>query len=79
MREPFNNCVAVIGSMTLTMRAQAVLANAAIRAETVKADSAKVKRGCAYGLLIPCAAAETVREILRNAGVHIQTVYPEER
>ena len=32
-------CIAVIGSMTQAMRAQKSLANAAIRADVIKADS----------------------------------------
>ena len=54
MQNNIYGCVAVVGSMTQALRAQKVLANAAVRADVVKADSAHTRRGCAYALSYPC-------------------------
>ncbi len=65
-------CVCVIGSMTQAMRAQSVLAAAAIRAEVVKADSTQTGRGCAYALSFPCIWENDVKRILRDAGIRVR-------
>ena len=70
-------CVCVIGSMTQTMRAQSVLASAAIRAEVVGADSSKNGRGCAYALSYPCIWENDVKRILRDAGIRVRARYEE--
>ena len=67
-------CVAVIGSVTLAMRAQGVLAKAAIRTEVVKADSSVTGAGCAYALMFPCEMSETIKEILKKAGIRARMV-----
>ena len=65
-------CIAVIGSMTRAMRAQSVLAAAAIRVQIVKADSLQGKNGCAYALSYPCAQTENVKRILSDAGIRVR-------
>ena len=69
------DCIAVIGSMTQAMRAQKILANAAIRAEIVKADASLTKRGCAYALEYACSQAQNVKMILTNAGVRVRSYH----
>ena len=71
-------CFAVMGSMTQTMRAQKVLAGAAIRAEVVKADSNHTRRGCAYALSYPCVQDGNVRTILLSAGIRARDFYRED-
>ena len=78
MHEQFNGCVAMIGSMTQALRAQRVLANAALRAEIVKADSALTRRGCAYALSYSCNQDGNVRTILENAGIRVRGFYGED-
>ena len=68
-------CVAVIGSMTQTMRAQNVLASAAVRVSVIKADSVDATQGCAYAISYPCALQEQVRRILQQAGVRVRSFY----
>ena len=77
MRNEINEteCVAVIGSMTQAMRAQNVLAAAAIRTEVIKADSSKTGRGCAYGISYPCVLDGNVRSVLQKMGVTVRSVY----
>ena len=68
-------CFAVIGSSTAAMRAQSVLAGAAIRSEVVKADSEKSGRGCAYALSFSCLQEATIKSVLRDAGIRVRGVY----
>ena len=72
-----DRCLAVMGSMTQTMRAQKVLADAAIRTEIVKADSAHTRRGCAYALSYPCLQENNLRTVLSGAGIRIRDFYRE--
>lgn len=65
----FGECVAVIGSMTQSMRAQSILASAAIRSSVVKADSSRIGGGCAYALSYSCEQDDNVRSVLFNAGI----------
>ena len=78
MQNNIYGCVAVIGSMTQALRAQKVLANAAVRADVVKADSAHTRRGCAYALSYPCSQENNVRTILATAGIRIRDFYRED-
>ena len=78
MQSNFNECLAVMGSMTQAMRAQKVLAGAAVRADVVKADSAQTRRGCAYALSYPCAQENNVRTILAGAGIRVRDYYRED-
>lgn len=71
-------CLAVIGSVTQTLRAQKVLLGAAVRAEVVKADSAHTRRGCAYALSYPCSQENNVRTILSGAGIRVRDFYRED-
>ena len=71
-------CLAVMGSMTQAMRAQKVLAGAAVRAEVVKADSAHTSRGCAYALSYPCPQENNVRTILSSSGIRVRDFYRED-
>lgn len=66
------NCLAVIGSLTQTMKAQNALTNAAIFSKVEKADSATTRRGCAYALSYPCSQEANVRTVLRNAGIRVR-------
>lgn len=66
------NCTAVIGSMTLTMKAQTLLSEAAIRGSIVKLSSAGRAGGCAYGLDFPCTQSIHVDRILRGGGIQVR-------
>ena len=78
MQSDFYKCLAVMGSMTQAMRAQKVLAGAAVRAEVVKADSAHTRRGCAYALSYPCSQENNVRAILSSARIRVRDYYRED-
>ena len=70
-------CLAVMGSMTQALRAQKVLAGAAVRTEVVKADSEHTRRGCAYALSYPCSQEGNVRTILSSEGIRVRDFYRE--
>ena len=78
MQNNIYGCVAVIGSMTQALRAQKVLASAAVRADVVKADSDHTRRGCAYALSYPCSQENNVRTILAASGVRVRDFYRED-
>ncbi len=78
MQNNIYGCVAVVGSMTQALRAQKVLANAAVRADLIKADSAHTRRGCAYALSYPCLQENNVRTVLASAGIRIHDFYRED-
>ena len=65
-------CVAVIGSMTRTMRAQSVLKAAGIRAQIINADFLQSKNGCAYALSYSCAQSPNVRKLLVDKGIRVR-------
>ena len=66
------SCPAVIGSMTQAMRAQGLLAEAAIRSTVVKVSSAKSTGGCAYGVDFPCTQMSNAQTVLTRAGVRVR-------
>lgn len=68
----FGTCTASIGSQTLAIKAQKVLAQAAIRAEVVKLDSSRSGHGCAFGVEVSCAQMNNVRTILGNARIPVK-------
>ena len=68
-------CVAVIGSMTRAMRAQSVLAAAAIRTRVIKADPMQNGRGCAYALSYTCHQSGNVKRVLADAGIRPRGFY----
>ena len=65
-------CTAVIGSMTGAMKAQTMLAEAAIRAVVVKVSSAKSTGGCAYGVDFPCPQMSNAQTVLSRGGVRVR-------
>ena len=66
------SCTAVIGSMTQAMRAQSLLAEAAIRSTVVKVSSAKSTGGCAYGVDFPCTQMSNAQTVLTRTGIRVR-------
>lgn len=65
-------CTAVIGSMTQAMKAQSLLADAAIRASITKISSSMTHNGCAYGVDFPCTQSANVSTVLERGGVRVR-------
>ena len=68
----FYTCIAEIGSMTQAMKAQSVLADAAIPTTVVKSNSFKNSRGCTYGVSFPCVQIENVKSVLSKGGIKVR-------
>lgn len=64
-------CTVAIGSQTMAIKAQRLLAQAAIRASIVKPDAAREGHGCVWGLEIPCVQRNNVHTILKNARIPV--------
>ena len=62
-------CTAVLGSMTIALKAQRALAKQAIRAETVKISRPVSNKGCIYGVKFDCALMGNVKDTLIGAGI----------
>ena len=69
---PTGTCTAVIGSMTNAMKAQTILAEAAIRVHISKISSSKATGGCAYGVDFPCTQSGNVKTVLDRAGIRVR-------
>ena len=65
-------CTAVIGSMTQAMKAQALLAEASVRASITKISSSKNQSGCVYGLDFPCMQKPNVQQVLAAGGITVR-------
>ena len=65
-------CTAVIGSMTMAMKAQSALSGAAIRTSIAKISSSEAQGGCAYGVDFPCTQSANVRTVLSHAGIRVR-------
>ena len=69
---PPSVCTAVVGSMTMAMKAQSVLSDAAIRSGIAKISSSDTHNGCAYGVDFPCTQSANVRTVLSHAGIRVR-------
>lgn len=66
-----NKCTAVIGSMTIALKAQKILHASSIRSTVVKLDSSATQRGCAYGLEFDCNQYSNIRYLLEKSHVNV--------
>lgn len=64
-------CVAALGGMTTAQKAARALAAQGIFSEVIGLSAGETKRGCAFGVSFDCAAAESVRSALKNAGIPV--------
>lgn len=66
------NCIAALNSLTLAMKAQDALSGGAVFSKIVKLDSDMTKKGCAYGLDIPCGQLSSAKTIFANRKIKIR-------
>lgn len=71
MRNTAYECRIVIGSMTQAMKAQNVLATAAIPSAVIKTEASS-RKGCAYGLSFSCQQENNVRTVLASARIAVK-------
>ena len=72
MYTQMDGCYCMLGSMTQALRAQKLLANAAIRTNVVKNSEGGGHRGCAYALSYPCSQEKNVQTLLQKEGIHVK-------
>ena len=65
-------CIAEFGSLTVAMKAQSVLASAAIPSFVEKLESSSSRRGCAYGLRLSCLQQNNARSVLKAARISVK-------
>lgn len=58
------DCILAMKSMTFAEKAKRTAASLGIEAKIVGVDPAVTRRGCAYGLALPCRDTEKLTETL---------------
>ncbi len=71
LQSPISSCVAAIGSMTLSIKAQRALLDAGVAARVIALSPRETKRGCAYGVSFACAADRVARAALQQSGIPV--------
>jgi hypothetical protein len=61
--------------MTQVMQAQHALSAAAIRSEIIAADGRHSGNGCSYALAYSCGQEQSVKAVLRSAGIRVRSFY----
>ena len=69
MKEISGGCTALLGSVTLAMKAQSALAAAAIPASIIKNET---PRGCVYGISFSCAQSNNVRAVFSHERIRVK-------
>lgn len=73
MRDNTEGCSAAIGSVTQAMRAQKVLAGAAIPTTVIKYESSgRDNKGCVYGLSFSCSQSNNVQTVLAHERIKVK-------
>ena len=68
MKNPQNTvCIAAIGSLTLSLKAQRILQGADLAAEVVSLLRHETRQGCAYGVCFSCDDKGRVKAALAAA------------
>ncbi len=68
-----NRCKVLLGSITQSMRAQDILARAAIPTAVIKQEKSEgTGRGCTYGLSYSCAQASNIRAVLEYERIKVK-------
>ncbi len=65
-------CSAAVGSVTSAMKAQKILAEAAIPTTVIKSDSSSSRHGCIYGISFSCVQENNVRTVLGKARIPVK-------
>jgi hypothetical protein len=76
--QPSTTCIAAMGSLTLSLKAQQLLRQAGASIEVVSLLREETRQGCAYGISFPCTERNRIRAILA-AGHLTPTQYVERR
>ena len=66
-----NKYTAVIGSMTVALKAQKILLKASINSSVVKIKSSATGNGCSYGLEFDSIQYSNIRHILETSNIKV--------
>ena len=69
------DCIASFSSQTYAIKAQRALAASDIPSRVIKLDGEKSKKGCAYGVLLPCSLLENSKNILERSRIRVRRFY----
>ena len=72
MNDSSRGCSIAVGSVTQAMKAQKILASAAIPSIVIKYDAQGASRGCVYGLSFSCLQTDNARTVLSGAGLKVK-------
>ena len=72
-----DTCIAVIGSVTYAMKAQKLLAAAAIPSHAIKLDATLSRHGCLWGIRFSYNQRNNVTAILQKNGIGIRATVSE--
>lgn len=73
MEDLFGGCQIDVGSLTLALKAQRALGNAAIPSAVAKNDSSsKGGRGCSYGLRLSCSQMANAERVIAHEGIRVK-------
>ena len=67
------SCTAAIGSLTVAMKANAVLEQSGLSGKIVKLDPSMTRRGCAYGIEYSCEEHKAVRSAFNTAKISVSS------
>ena len=65
-------CIAELGSLTTAMKAQEVLASAAIPSVVEKIEASSSRRGCSYGIRLSCQQTNNARSVLGASRISVK-------
>lgn len=73
MKDSFAGCRVDLGALTLALKAQRALGEAAIPSRVVKNGSSSFgSKGCSYGLDFSCSQRQNVESVLASGGIKVK-------
>lgn len=69
------DCIASFSSQTYAIKAQRALALNSIPSRVIKLDGEKSKKGCSYGVEIPCSLLENSKIIFERSRIKARKFY----
>lgn len=71
-------CIIAVSSITYGMKGQELLHGDGISAEVIKLQASRTRRGCAYGIAIPCQMQHAATRLLSQSGIPFSQVLHED-
>ena len=71
-------CIIAVSSITYGMKGQQLLANDGITGEVIKLQANRTRRGCAYGIAVPCHVQHAATRLLSHGRIPFSEVLHED-